>query len=124
MQSIASFILRIVLGFTFFVHGLDKFQGGLSNTADFFSSMGIPGLMAYIVAVIELVGGVAMVLGLGTRIIGALFTLVMLGAIVTVKFSAGFVGGYELDVALLAMSVYFILSSQSAFALDNRWKKA
>lgn len=65
----AHVFLRVILGLTFFIHGVSKFQGGLGNTAGFFDSLGIPGFMAYIVAGIELIGGLAVILGLGTRIV-------------------------------------------------------
>ena len=59
--------LRVILGLTFFIHGVSKFQGGIGNTAGFFDSLGIPGFMAYIVAGIELIGGLAVILGLGNN---------------------------------------------------------
>lgn len=121
-------ILRIVLGITFFVHGLSKFQTGLGNVAGFFESMGLPGFLAYIVATIELVGGIALIIGLGTRIFSLLLGLIMIGAIITVKGAAGFMGngksaGYELDLALLAMSVFLALCGSGMFALDSLFKK-
>ena len=60
--EIGAVILRLVLGFTFFMHGYDKFQGGIDNTAGFFSSLGLPGFMAYIVGGIEVVGGIAVIM--------------------------------------------------------------
>ncbi|MEC0684112.1 DoxX family protein, partial [Bacillus haynesii] len=59
-----------------------------------------------------------------TRVIGLLFAIVMLGAIFTVKLSAGFMGtdggaGYELDVTLLAMSVYLGLSGSRMLSLGE-----
>ncbi|ATH94761.1 oxidoreductase [Bacillus glycinifermentans] len=125
--EIGALILRLITGFTFFLHGLSKFQGGIENTVGFFSSVGIPGFLAYIVAIIELAGGALMILGLGTRIIGVLFAVVMLGAIFTVKLSAGFMGtdggaGYEFDVALLAMSVSLALSGSSMLSLDRLFR--
>ncbi|MCQ6559671.1 DoxX family protein [Paenibacillus mendelii] len=117
-------ILRLVLGLTFFVHGLTKFQDGIGNTAAWFDSIGIPGFAAYIVAIIELVGGLAMIVGFGIRIVSVLFALVMLGAIINVKFEIGFLGnqqmaGYELDLALLAMSVMLGLSGSRLLSLDR-----
>lgn len=117
--------LRIILGLTFFIHGFTKFQGGVSNTAGYFDSLGIPGFMAYVVAIIELVGGLAVILGIGTRIISILFVVVMLGAIFTAKLSAGFLGngqsaGYELDLALIAMSVCLACADRTRFSLDNK----
>ncbi|KKB73611.1 MULTISPECIES: DoxX family protein [Bacillus] len=125
--EIGALILRLITGFTFFLHGLSKFQGGIENTVGFFSSVGIPGFLAYIVAIIELAGGALMILGLGTRIIGVLFAVVMLGAIFTVKLSAGFMGtdggaGYEFDVALLAMSVSLALSGSSMLSFDSLFR--
>ncbi|SFE99221.1 DoxX family protein [Alteribacillus iranensis] len=118
-QDTGTFILRVVLGIIFFIHGLDKFQAGIGNTVGFFDSIGIPGFLAYIVAVIELVGGLAMILGIGTKIVGSLFAIIMVGAIFTAKLSAGFLGGYELDLALLAMSLYVVLSNNTALSLGK-----
>ncbi|MPQ26861.1 DoxX family protein [Bacillus paralicheniformis] len=125
--ELGAFILRLVTGLTFLLHGLSKFQGGIENIVGFFSSVGIPGFLAYIVAIIELAGGALMILGLGTRVIGVLFAIVMLGAIFTVKLSAGFVGtdggaGYDLDVTLLAMSVYLGLSGSRMLSLDGLFR--
>ncbi|MFC7442600.1 DoxX family protein [Laceyella putida] len=122
--EVSALILRLVLGFTFMLHGIVKFTAmGIGNVAGWFASMGIPSFMAYVVAIIELVGGIAMILGLGTRIVAFLFACVMVGAIVTVKWSAGFMGngqaaGFEFDVALLAMSVSLILTGSRRWALD------
>ena len=118
-------ILRVVLGLIFFVHGLSKFQGGITNTVGFFDSIGIPGFMAYVIALIELIGGIALILGIGTQIVSVLFAVIMLGAIFTVKLPAGLLGngqmaGYELELSLLAVSIYFVFANKSAFSLDNK----
>ena len=83
-------VLRVILGLTFFIHGLSKFQGGIGNTASFFESLGILGSLAYVVAVIELIGGIMLILGIGTRIVSVLFAVIMLAAIFTVKLQQDF----------------------------------
>ncbi|WP_078382826.1 DoxX family protein [Sutcliffiella halmapala] len=123
-HDIGSTILRITLGVTFFIHGMAKFQGGIDNTVGFFESLGLPGFSAYIVAFVELVGGLAMIVGFGTRVVAISFGVIMLVAIIKVKLAAGFMGngqmaGYEFDLALLAISVYLALVNKSIFALDN-----
>ncbi|MBG9550399.1 DoxX family protein [Cytobacillus firmus] len=123
-NELGHFILRAILGFIFFIHGLSKFQGGI-NTAGFFDSIGIPGFMAYPVAAIELAGGIALILGMGTKIVSVLFALIMLGAIFTAKLPAGLLGngqvaGYELDLILLAASIYFVLAKESPLSLENK----
>lgn len=110
-KNIGLLIARILLGVTFFLHGLAKFQGGISGTAEFFGSIGLPGALAYIVAIIELVGGILIILGLFTKVISLLFIVVMLGAIGTVKLEAGFLDGFELELTLIALSIAMYATS-------------
>lgn len=122
--EVGSFIIRVVLGIIFFMHGLDKFKGGVENTAGWFESIGLPGFLAYGVAVVELVGGIMLVLGLFSRIVSILFAIVMIGAIVKVKLAIGFFGngqmaGYEMDLAFLAMAIMIAITGSKAFALDQ-----
>ncbi|QNU37546.1 DoxX family protein [Geobacillus sp. 44B] len=117
--ELGSFIIRLVLGIIFLVHGFTKFQGGIENTAGFFSSIGLPGFLAYLVGGVELIGGILLILGLGTRIIAGAFAAIMVGAIFTVKLKSGFVGGYEFELALLAMSLHLLFSGNQFFAMDN-----
>ncbi|KAB7704364.1 DoxX family membrane protein [Bacillus aerolatus] len=120
----SALILRVVLGVTFFVHGLAKFQGGIENTVGWFGSIGLPGFLAYGVALLEAAGGIALVVGFGTRIVSALFALLMIGAILKVKLAAGFLGngqvaGYELDLAFLAMALSIAITGSKLYALDQ-----
>ncbi|MED0669664.1 DoxX family protein [Aneurinibacillus aneurinilyticus] len=122
-SEIGILILRLVLGITFLIHGLDKFQSGIGNIAGWFESIGLPGFLAYIIATIETVGGLAVILGLGTRIVSFLFILVLAGAIITVKIAVGFTGngqmaGYELDLALLAIAVHLAINGSSLYSVD------
>jgi putative oxidoreductase len=119
-NEVGALILRLVLGFTFFMHGFDKFQGGVGNTAGWFESIGIPGFLAYIITFIEVVGGIAIMLGIGTRIFSGLLAIILIGAIFTAKLSAGFLAGYELEIALFAMAIYFALSGPSRYSLDHK----
>lgn len=120
-MQIGSFLIRVTLGLIFFVHGLMKFQGGVANTGKFFESVGIPapGVMAMIVAAAELAGGIFLLIGLGTRIISAIFAVIMLVAIFAVKLSSGFAGGYEFELALLIMAVHLLLSGSRLLAADR-----
>jgi putative oxidoreductase len=124
-SEVGSLILRIFLGLSFFIHGVSKFQNGIENTVGWFDSLGIPGFVGYIVAIIELVGGLLLAIGFGTRYIAALFVLIMIGAILKVKLAAGFMGngqsaGFELDLAFAVMAVYLFLNSKSALSLDSK----
>lgn len=117
-------VLRLVLGISFLLHGIAKFQGGIANTAGWFDSIGIPGVIAYAVAVIEVAGGIALIVGLGTRVVSIILGILMLGAIFTAKLPAGFLGngtgaGYELDIAFLAIAIFLAVNGSKMFALDG-----
>ncbi|UFJ40847.1 DoxX family protein [Brevibacillus humidisoli] len=128
-EQAASTIVRVVLGIIFFAHGLDKFNNGLENIAGWFASIGLPGFVAYLVAIIELVGGIALIIGLGTRYVSILTAIIMLGAIGKVKLANGLLGGgqgagFELDLALLAMSVYLALTDTKALSVDQLFQRS
>ncbi len=116
-------MIRLALGILFFSHGFFKFSDGIENTVAFFETIGLSGFLAYVVGIIELAGGVLMILGLGTRIVSVLFAIILIGALLTVKRSTGMLGGYELDLALLAMSISLMLGGGGPFSLWNFLKK-
>jgi len=123
-NEIGALILRVTLGILFFIHGLVKFQGGIGNIVGWFESIGLPGFMAYGVALVELIGGIALIIGLGTRLVSALLALLMVGATLKVKLSVGLLGngqmaGYELDLAFLAMAVYLVINGSKALSVSQ-----
>ncbi len=99
-------IARVGIGVIFIAHGWQKFfDWGIDGTQAAFAGMDIPlaDVSAIVAATIELVGGIALLIGLATRIAGVLLFLNMLGAFFLVHIGNGvFVGdgGYELVVAL------------------------
>lgn len=127
-QEIGALLLRLGLGITFFAHGLMKFQGGIDHIGMWFQSMGIPSFMAYVVACIEVAGGIAILLGLGTRFVAAFFVCIMIGAILFVKLSAGLTGngkmpGYEFELSLMLSSLYLVLNGSRFLSLDSIFLK-
>ncbi|MGO4733018.1 DoxX family protein [Paenibacillus sp. 2KB_22] len=109
---------RIMIGLIFVLHGWSKFEGGISGTVGFFESIGIPGFLASVVAIIELVGGAAMILGLGTRVFAALFVIVMGGVLLTAKVGQPFLSGTEFDYLLLAGSLTLLFTGSRFLAVD------
>ncbi|EJL47852.1 hypothetical protein BAG01nite_18540 [Brevibacillus agri] len=120
----SALVLRIVVGLTFAIHGVAKFQMGLENVAGFFGTLGLPAFIAYLVAFLEVVGGIALIAGLGTRVFSAALAVVMIGAVAKAKLAAGFMGGesgagYELELALFAILLALSISGSSKFGLDQ-----
>ncbi|AZS17962.1 DoxX family protein [Paenibacillus lutimineralis] len=125
---IVSTIARVVLGILFLAHGIDKLHMGLSNVEAWFDSIGVPGVFAYAVAIIELVGGVMLIMGIFTRYVSAMFVMVLLGAIFTAKPSVGLLGngqmaGYELDLSFIIISMYLIVAERSPLSLDYLFRR-
>lgn len=121
-NDIAALLLRLTFGITFLVNGVSKFQM-IDGIVGYFQSIGLPAFMAYTVAGIEVIGGIGIIVGLGTRYISIILAIIMLGAIIKVKFSAGFLGngqiaGWELELLLLVIGVYFAVSGTRAISLD------
>jgi putative oxidoreductase len=77
----AALLLRLALGTMFVAHALLKyFVFTLPGTAQFFESLGLPGILGYATFAVELVGGVLLILGVKTRVVALALLPVLLGA--------------------------------------------
>src|SRR3989338_3462285 len=116
----APFILRVVLGLVFVVHGYPKLFGGFTQTVGFFDSIGIKPakFWVFVVGAVEFFGGIALILGFATQIAAALIAINMLVAIWKVKFKMGFMNGYEFDLVLLIVALSLVLTGAGAYAID------
>ncbi|HSU14154.1 DoxX family protein [Longimicrobium sp.] len=119
-------ILRVVIGGIMIAHGAQKlFVYGLPGVTQGFAGMGVPlpGVTAPLVALVELLGGLALVFGLLTRLAGLGLAIDMLGAILLVHLKNGFFiappkVGYEYALALLAASAALAFTGAGAYSLD------
>lgn len=123
----APLVLRVVLGGLFVWHGIDKFDAGISMVEGMFRAWGVPapGLTAPLAALIEIVAGAALILGVMTRASAMLLSLVMVGAIIYVKVDLGIISsepmpGAELDLALLAGLISLLVTGPGLASLDER----
>ena len=109
LLAYGSLPIRIVAGITFVAHGLPKFEN-IAGTQGFFGSIGLPPEFALPVGLLEVIGGIFLLVGVVTRISAALFIIDMIGAIVLVRLPDGFVDGYELESLLIAISVSLLIT--------------
>jgi putative oxidoreductase len=118
-------LLRIVVGFAFFMHGQQKlFQMGIGGVSGFFASLGIPApeVAAVAVSLVETVGGLALILGVATRLAGLLLAADMLVAMLLVHRPNGFFagdGGVELVLVMGAAALALAITGPGALALEN-----
>jgi len=114
--DIALLVVRLVLAAVFIAHGISKW-GNMTGTVAFFAMLGLPALLAYAVATIELAGGIAMLLGVYTHWAGKLLALVMVGAIVTAKFPHGGLAASELELGLLGNAVAIAMLGSGKYTI-------
>ncbi len=99
-------LLRIGVGLVFVLHGYGKFQD-MASTIGFFSTLGLGAFVAYAVTVIEILGGLAVLLGVFFCVANMLLALVMVFAIILVKW--GMVVKMGLPNSILVMEIDIIL---------------
>jgi len=113
--------LRLVTGIIFLAHGVSKL-GNMDATLDGFAGMGFSTPLAILVTMIETLGGLALILGVFTRLAALGIALVMIGAIITVHWPNGFFmhnHGYEYNLAIIAMCTVLIMAGSGPLAVDQ-----
>lgn len=122
----ANIALRLLVGFIFIMHGRFKLMWGYSNLSEWLQGQGFPfaDFFAYVLPWIELLGGIVMVIGIGTRYLASLFSLILLIALFKVKLSVGFISntatGYEFELLLLIVSLHVAVTSSNS--LKQVWR--
>jgi len=118
-----AFLLRVALGVMYVAHSLvlKYFVFTLPGTAQFFASLGLPPFLAYAVFWAELIGGLALILGVWPRAVALALVPVLLGALWT-HAGNGWVfsnanGGWEYPLFLIVISVVQVLIGDGAYAL-------
>jgi putative oxidoreductase len=121
--DIALQVLRVVLAAVFITHGHAKLFGmGVSGVNGYFTSIGVPlpGVAAPFVSVLEFAGGIALLLGVLTRVVAFLLACDMLGAIIIVHAAHGYGGpkGVEAVLGNFGMAVAIALLGAGAYSID------
>lgn len=114
----APVVLRIVAGIIFAYAGWQKF-GNMAMTIDFFGKAGIPlaTFSAYLVTAVELLGGIALIAGLWTRVAAKLLAIVMLVATL-ISFGSGFQMA-QLPLTLLAVCFSLFTTGGGKYSMNK-----
>lgn len=119
---LALFLLRVALGVMFIAHALLKYVVfTMPGWAGFLQQIGYPAALAWPIFLAELLGGVALVIGLYARWVAAALTPVLVGAFL-VHSGNGWLftnanGGWEYPAFLIVANVAVALAGEGAFAL-------
>ena len=123
----AALVLRVSLGVMYIAHSLvlKHYTYTLPGTAQFFESIGLPGALAYATFWAELLGGLALLAGIGTRVV-ALGLIPILAGATWVHAGNGWVfsaanGGWEYPVFLIAASLVLALLGDGRYAMRSAY---
>jgi putative oxidoreductase len=124
--GLAPLVVRLIVGVIMAAHGWQKLVAGPSGFGQFLDQLGVPlpGLMAWVVTLVELLGGILLILGLLSRLAALLLTIDLVVAILLVKVNVGLIAppeagaGAELDFALIAGFLAILLLGPGRVSLD------
>lgn len=116
-------ILRVAIGVIFAAHGAQKlFVYGFAGVTGAFGGMGIPlpGIAGPLTALVEFFGGLALIVGLLTRLASFGLGITMLGAIAFVHLASGFFApnGIEFPLSLLAATSALVFTGAGRYSVD------
>ena len=118
----SAFLMRLSLGTILLAHGLLKVMVfTVPGTVGYFESIGLPAIAAHFTIMGELVGGIAILVGLYTRLAAILSLPILIGAAL-VHASNGWVfsnqgGGWEFPVLLIVLAVSVSITGNGAYAV-------
>lgn len=124
-RDLALLVGRLGLGVILIAHGWQKLSDqGLAGTAAGFGQMGVPlpTVSAYYATFVELLGGIALILGLALPLVGLLVALDMAGAMVLVHLPNGLFasnGGYELVLAIGVGALVLAAAGSGRLGIDH-----
>lgn len=120
-------LLRLGTGGGLIVHGYPKVKGGRAGAGKWMASMGIPAFTADLATLIEFFGGVFLVVGLLTPLVG-LFVAIFFGSIILMKRSkmkAVFQtteqgkATYEVDLLYMLLGLVFLFLGAGTLSIDH-----
>ena len=122
LQAIAAPVARIMISLIFITSGLSKISG-FTGTQGYMEAMGVPGALLPVVIALELLGGLAVMLGWHTRV--AAFLLAGFSLLSALLFHANFGDQVQMimfmkNVAIAGGFLMIVSMGGGAFALDNR----
>lgn len=126
--------LRLTIAFVLFPHGAQKLLGwfggyGFAGSMQFFTdTKGLPWIIGFLIIVIEFFGSLLLLLGVGSRILGASVAVLSVGIIFTSHLQYGFFmnwfgnqkgEGYEYFLLLMGLSIALLINGSGKLSIDK-----
>ncbi len=121
----ALFFLRVATGLVFFMHGWQKWEGGIASTSSFLNTLQFPApdTLAIVLIAAEVIGGAALLLGAYTRLAAKVTAIVAIVALLTVHIGKGYFisgGGFEFILLILAACIALLVFGGGRWSLDHK----
>ncbi|RDJ31202.1 MAG: DoxX family protein [Crenarchaeota archaeon] len=123
LHEITYWGIRSSVGVIFVVYGLQKFD---PIWREHLIGFGLPPELQIPIALAETIGGIFLIAGFMTRITGAIFSVILLDAIFHIRWNNGFFiaqGGWDYDLALLAMVLFVIVTGSGKLSVVSKIRK-
>ncbi len=117
-KDLGLLILRVVVGIIFIVHGYAKVTN-IGGVVGFFGMLQLPAFLAYVVAYVELLGGVSLVIGYGSKVSSVLLAFTMIVAIIKVHGPKGFANS-EFVLTLLAANLAIFFAGSGKYSIGPK----
>ena len=126
LSPYANLIVRVLVGAIMLAHGLQKF-GNPAMVKGMVASLGFPApeVFAWVLILVEAVGGALLILGLLTRYAALSIMIAMLVAVFGVHLKNGFIGqgGYEYPLLIAAVCLRYFVKGGGKLSLDKAFFK-
>lgn len=115
--------VRLAVAIILIVAGYQKFAGGIPGVQAYMAKVAIPlpGLMGWYIPILELVGGILLLIGLAGRWVGLLVILEFIVAAFYVKFPTQGWNPGRVDLLLLAGAILLLLAGSGKASVDEVW---
>lgn len=122
MTSLASFLGRVLIALVFVISGIDKITG-YAGTEAYMESHGVAGILLPLVILLELGGGVAIILGWFTRTVALVFALFCVATAVLFHANLGdqmqFIS-FMKDLAIAGGFLFLVANGPGPLSVDKR----
>lgn len=115
--------IKAAVGAIFVAYGLQKFD---PVWREHLIGFGLPPELQIPVALAETIGGIALIVGVLTRVTGAIFGIILVDAIFHIRWEKGFFiaqGGWDYDLALLAMVALIMVVGAGRISISSHLKR-
>lgn len=123
LHEITYWGIRASVGVIFIAYGLQKFD---PIWREHLIGFGLPSELQIPIALAETIGGIFLIVGILSRITGVIFSIILVDAIFHIRWNNGFFiakGGWDYDLALIAMTLFIVVMGSGGISISSRLKK-